>query len=244
MDSGLVARLLELNRTFYRHFAKEFAATRSGPWPGFTRLLPHLHRTASILDIGCGNGRLARFLEDRRQCVSYCGIDSCRELVGVAREILADSAHAAVELCVLDVTRDDWTRPLVTRRFDAVLALAVLQHLPSFALRSSVLQSAAGLLTSDGALVMCNWQLSDSEWLARRQVAWKSIGVDQAQLECGDYLLDWRRGGLGYRYCHRVDEDEAHALASGAGLWVADAYYADGPSGDLNHYVVMRGLGV
>jgi len=68
------------------------------------------------------------------------------------------------------------------------------------------------------------------------------MGVDQRDLERGDYLLDWRRGGVGYRYCHLVGEEEVAALAAGAGLELVESFYADGREGNLNLYAVLSPL--
>lgn len=40
--------------------------------------------------------------------------------------------------------------------------------------------------------------------------------------EPGDYLLDWKRGGQGLRYCHLVDEAEVERLAAGSGFRARD----------------------
>ena len=66
MDPETRKRLLALNRDFYTREAEAFSATRNHPWPGWVRILDGLAPGAlAVLDAGCGNGRLARFLLER-----------------------------------------------------------------------------------------------------------------------------------------------------------------------------------
>ncbi len=69
---------------------------------------------------------------------------------------------------------------------------------------------------------------------------WDAAGLTPDQVEAGDALLDWQRGGVGLRYCHLVDEAEVTTLASQAGLDVQTMFYDDGRSKNLNLFAVLR----
>src|SRR5512141_766588 len=75
MDSNTAARLIELNREFYTRFGASFSATRHRIQPGVRRALAMLKGDESILDLGCGNGELARELARRDHRGSYLGVD-------------------------------------------------------------------------------------------------------------------------------------------------------------------------
>ena len=49
----------------YDAFAEEFSATREQSWPEFDKLKKHLQKGDRILDLGCGNGRLRKFLDEK-----------------------------------------------------------------------------------------------------------------------------------------------------------------------------------
>jgi hypothetical protein len=68
-------------------------------------------------------------------------------------------------------------------------------------------------------------------------------GLDAAQLERGDYLLSWQDRQDVFRYCHSFTQAEVAALADEAGLGarIADAFEADGRTGNLNAYLVISG---
>jgi hypothetical protein len=65
------------------------------------------------------------------------------------------------------------------------------------------------------------------------------VGLDPIGLEPGDYLLDWKRGGVGYRYCHLVDRDELARLADESDLALAETFRAGGKEGDLSLFGVL-----
>jgi ubiquinone/menaquinone biosynthesis C-methylase UbiE len=75
MDAGTVARLVQINRDFYTRFGDSFSATRHRIQPGVRRVIEGLKGDESILDLGCGNGELARELAKRGHRGSYLGVD-------------------------------------------------------------------------------------------------------------------------------------------------------------------------
>lgn len=240
MDAEVVNRLLDLNRQFYSAFAARFSASRVAPWPGFARLLPYLPHGAHVLDLGCGNGRLACFLDEHRRDITYLGLDFSPELLALAREATAHLSHIAFAFRIVNFADPDWMEVVEGQRFDAVLALAVLQHIPGFDRRLHLVRQAAALVQPGGVLALSNWQFTAVERLRRKIVPWWRVGIDPSGVEDGDYLLEWRRGGVAYRYCHLVDEEEVRALAAAAGLELAESFRADGKEGDLNLYAVLR----
>jgi ubiquinone/menaquinone biosynthesis C-methylase UbiE len=130
MNSGTAACLVEINRDFYTRFGDSFSATRHRLQPGVRRVLEKLSGDESILDLGCGNGELARELAKRVHRGSYLGLDFSLPLLQdadsqpeefSARFLQADLTQLSVFSNQLSVT-DHWS--LIT-------AFAVLHHMPS-----------------------------------------------------------------------------------------------------------------
>ena len=65
MNSSTAACLIEINRDFYTRFGDSFSATRHRIQPGVRRVLEKLKGDEFLLDLGCGNGELARELAKR-----------------------------------------------------------------------------------------------------------------------------------------------------------------------------------
>ena len=240
MDDRTAERLLSLNRAFYTTFAQEFAASRSDSDPALVCILPYVPQGARLLDIGCGNGRLALLLERERPGAAYLGLDSVPDLIEQARARAAHVASISAEFRIADVAQPGWSSVLRGARFDTVASLAVIHHMPGHARRARVLREMTSSVAHGGRIILSAWQFLGSERLRRKIVAWSEVGITDEELEPGDYLLDWKRGGRGLRYCHLIDPAEAECLAAEADLTVQEMFRAGGREGNLSLYVVME----
>jgi hypothetical protein len=157
------------------------------------------------------------------------------------RYTLAEERAAVIQFLPADLMEPRWTDVLPEAPFDWALAFAVFHHLPGKALRSRVLREIAGHVRPSGRVAISNWQFSRSPRLMSRVADWAQAGLSGEEVEAGDTLLTWERGGRnGLRYVHLLDEAEARQMADDAGLRVIDTFKADGVSGDLSDYVVME----
>jgi 2-polyprenyl-3-methyl-5-hydroxy-6-metoxy-1,4-benzoquinol methylase len=232
MHSDVIQRLLEVNATFYQAQAANFAQTRRRPQPGVVRVLESLDAGARILDVGCGHGVVAGWLERRGHAGGYTGIDASQALLEQARQAVHAPQFAFKQI---DLAMPGWPDQ-VPPGYSVILAFAVLHHLPGEALRRQVVADLAGLLLAEGRIEVSVWDLLGLERLRRRQLPWERIGLTQADVEPGDYLLDWRHGGHGLRYVHHFTPAELTALADTAGLRATDVRASDGENGRLGMY--------
>ena len=240
MEKEIAARLLALNREFYAAFARPFAASRPVSDPGLVCILPYIPQRASVLDVGCGNGRLAHLLDRERPSATYLGVDAAPELVELACAQAGELVTIAAEFRVADVARPGWGGGLPGAPFDCAVVLAVLFHIPGFDLRVGVLREIASLLKPDGCLILSTWQFLGSARMRRKIVDWTEVGIAEESLEPGDYLLDWKREGRGLRYCHLVDEAEVQRLAAESGFRVRETFCAGGREGNLSLFAILE----
>jgi len=236
VDAATAKTLLDLNRSFYDQFAGQFAQSRTLSQPGWRRLLPFLPESGPLLDVGCGHGRLAHFLASQGRRVAYVGVDSSQALLEIARAGAVGLEAVFVEA---DITAPGWRRRLPHARYPAVTALAVLHHIPGWERRRALLAELGALLADDGLLALSTWQFMNEARLRRKVTPWQAAGLSAEQVEAGDYLLDWQRGGQGLRYCHLVDEAELVRLAGQAGLVVRALFQDDGRGSNLNQFAVL-----
>ncbi len=239
MDSENAARLIAINQDFYTRFGDSFSATRHRIQPGVRRVLERLKGDESILDLGCGNGQLARELAKRGHRGSYLGVDFSLPLLRNA-ESQAEGFSARfvqADLTQLSVISDQL---LVTDHWSLITAFAVLHHIPSQELRLNILRIVYQLLKADGNFTLSNWQFLNSEKLKARIQPWESADVSGSEVDAGDYLLDWRSGGNGLRYVHHFDEKELNELARASNFQVTDTFYSDGDGGKLGLYQVWK----
>ena len=239
MDSSTAARLIELNRDFYTHFGDSFSATRQRIQPGVRRVLAMLRGDESILDLGCGNGELARELAKRGHRGSYLGVDFSLPLL---REAESQPENFSAKFMQADLTQLSVISEqlLLIGNWQVVTAFAVLHHIPSHELRLSILRIVRQLLKEDGFFIHSNWQFLNSEKLKARIQPWEAATIPSSAVDAGDYLLDWRNGGKGLRYVHHFDEQELGELAKASGFQVSDTFYSDGEGGRLGLYQIWR----
>lgn len=239
MNQDLAQRLLALNRSFYADFAGAFSETRSSAQPSLDKIVTYIAAGVKVLDVGCGNGRLAQRLEQAAISVTYVGLDCARALIEIAAGRAARLQHVQARLYVADITQPGWQdalEPPFQPPFDVIAALAVLHHIPGFELRRQVLSNLGALLRHGGTLVMTNWQFTAHARLRKKIAPWQAVGIDEREVEPGDALLDWKRGGRGYRYCHLLTVAEVEQLAAASGLQVSEQFCADG---GLNLYSIL-----
>jgi len=234
-----VQQLNKINREFYTAFAAAFAESRSLAQPSLLRLVALVPAAGRVLDVGCGHGRLAHLLDQHRPGATYQGLDFSVEFVRQGREQAAGLAHTSATYHLTDLTRLNWASLLAGRQYDTVFVLAVLHHIPGYDNRLAVLRTLSQYLAPDGRMAISAWQFTANERMRRKIVSWDQVGLDPAGLEPGDYLLNWKRGGLGYRYCHLIDQEEMVRMAAESGLDLLEAYRADGKEGDLSLFGVL-----
>lgn len=238
MNASTRDKLISLNRQFYQTFALQFSATRMQIQPGVRGLLDQFSGGEYFLDLGCGNGELAREMENRGFQGTYIGLDFSPELLEVARE--SRFRNLQTKFISAELTSPDWTDAVSSQKFDIVLAFAVLHHLPGTDLRQIFLGNLLKLIKPTGRFYHSEWQFLKSGRLKSRIQPWDLIGLSDPDVEPGDYLLDWRRGGYGLRYVHYFTEGELTDLASRTGFSVCDTFYSDGKEGNLGLYQVWE----
>jgi len=240
VDPQAARRLLQLNREFYRAFAAPFAATRGRAQPGVQRLIgTRIPLDGTLLDLGCGNGNLARALATRGFRGRYVGLDASEGFLALAR---ADLPAGHFTFLRRDLADPAWDADLPFAVFDGVVAFAVLHHLPGEALRRTVLRRVRTLLSPDGLFCHSHWMFLDSPRLRTRIQPWERVGLRADQVDAGDYLLDWRHGGEGLRYVHFFTEDELSALAAATGFQIVERFRADGENGRLGLYHIWEAV--
>lgn len=233
MDQFISRKLTALNNQFYQSFSEHFSATRQRLQPGVLRIIESLPPANDVLDLGCGNGQLANEISSRNFQFNYLGVDFSGGLLSDAQNNQESSQFSFLEL---DFTAEDWTDHLPLKSFDVVLCFAALHHVPGYDLRSRICRDIHYLLRPGGVFIHSNWQFLKSDRLRKRILPWSTVEIKPEELEPGDYLIDWRRGGKGQRYVHYFSEEELIKLAEESSFQILETFYSDGKEGDLSVY--------
>lgn len=234
MNQKTALQLLALNHKFYQIFAGDFSETRQRLQPGVIKVLEKASTIGKILDLGCGNGQLARKLMEQENPPLYTGVDFSQELITEVPTDLPPGSHC--DFIHFDITTSNWDSQLPLQKYNLVFAFAVFHHLPGANLRRQVCANIHQHLTGNGVFYLSNWQFLKSPRLRKRIQPWSSIDLSPDQVDEGDYLLDWKRGGYGLRYVHYFTSQELNRLAEDTGFEVVDSFYADGKENNLALY--------
>ena len=245
MNDLVAQKLLDLNRKFYDTFASSFDHSRQTPQPGFEETLGHLPPPPlNVLDVGCGNGRYGRFLAQSDRLGRYMGVDFSSGLLGFAGDLENLGAwHNNGRLVEIEFQDADMSKVGFLQgqgQFDLVVCLSAMQHIPQRIRRVQLLHEMASHLAPNGRLLLGNWQFLASERQRRKLLSWEEAELTDGDVERGDYLLSWSRGGYGERYVCLIDEEETAYMAGLASLQIVHQFRADGREGNLNLYTIMK----
>ncbi len=232
MNDEIVRALVGLNARFYDQLAEPFSASRAAPQPGYVQLLEHLPQAGAldVLDVGCGNGRFGRFLLKQNIAIRYTGVDFSRRLIA--------TGDLAGEYYQRDLSLPDSLAGLGD--YDLIVCLSTLQHIPGRANRERLMREMRDHLRPDGRLILANWQFLDSPRQRRKLRPWTDVQLDESELEAGDYLLSWERGGSGLRYVALIDEEATQTMADAVHFRIVYQYYSDGREGNQNLYTILK----
>jgi ubiquinone/menaquinone biosynthesis C-methylase UbiE len=142
-------------RATYDRIAGHFSSTREHPWPEVETFVSAVTDdgaapVGTALDDGCGNGRHAELLAAVADRV--VGLDASR---GVLREARDRATARGFTLSL--VQGDAGALPFGADRFDVVVYVATLHHLPTRRARVSSLDEVARVLAPDGWGLVSTW---------------------------------------------------------------------------------------
>lgn len=257
-EEVLALRLCALTGEFYRANAESFSQTRQSPWQGWVRLLEVMDARAAerellrMLDVACGNLRFERYLADALpgRMLSGWAVDNCEPLVeaGERSEFGPLSRIAFQNLDVIERLSggrlwESLEAPDASR--DLAVSFGFMHHVPLECWRAELLRTLIAKVRPGGFVAVSFWRFLNSDKLAGKAKETTSraraeLGIPE--LPPNDYLLGWQDTQGLYRYCHHFDELEIERLLAA----VADSaelvsrFEADGKTGNLNEYVVLR----
>ena len=232
MDKKTQNDLLKLVRDNYRTIAGDFDITRrKGLWPEVAKLADGVDCSLakkSVLDAGCGQGRLYECFRDKN--IDYLGVDSCAELVKLARDHYGERFEIGEILTLSQLPQFD---------FDYIFCVGVLHHLPGQKLQLEALNQLKSKAKTGGQIIISVWNI----WampklrpLIFKYAFLKLLG--KHRMDWGDIIFYWRYSGgqiASRRYYHAFTKRGLKKLVKQADLLI-DQIYKD----KFNYYLILK----
>ena len=206
MKKDYAEYLLKKTKEDYNLIAEDFSQTRHSVWPELTFFRKYVKEGERILDLGCGNGRLFEFFENRN--VEYIGVDNVEKLIEIARKKYPEAKF---------LVGDALNLPFSDNYFDKVFSIAVFHHIPSGEFRLQFLKEVRKVLKQEGLLILTVWDLwrrVASLKLLTKFTIFKIFG--KSGLDFKDVFVPW--GKKVKRYYHHFTKRELINLVKKEGF--------------------------
>src|SRR3989344_1026446 len=154
MKQDYAEYLTKKTKEDYDKIAGDFSRTRAYLWDDLRRFAALVKEGDSLLDFGCGNGRLFELFGDIKG-IHYTGIDHACQLIEKARE-----KHAGAEF----ICSYSEKLPFPNEYFNIIFAVASLHHIPSERKRLELLAEFKRTLKPGGGIVVVVWHLWQTKY--------------------------------------------------------------------------------
>lgn len=185
----------------YNQISDEFSASRVYPWEELQVFIPYFKEGFKVLDLGCGNGRFIKSLNEVGLNYDYLGVDFSEGLISQAKKEFPDYIFEVADM------RDLSFEP---ESFDMIVSIAAFHHLTSVKERKEMLDNMYAWLRPGGHLFMTNWNLLQKKYFKHilknfwQKKAWNDFFIPW-QKYLGDEKKHWR-------YYHSFTERELESL--------------------------------
>ena len=207
MKQKIANQIITNTATAYDHISSHFSATRQYNWTEIKKITDkYVKPNSSILDLGCGNGRLLSILPDH---INYHGLDISASLIKQAKKYSENHRKTNQKISFQESSLLDLKK--INHKYDYIFAIASLHHIPSDKYRNQVVQEIYRLLKPAGIFVMTNWDLFQPKY---QKYINKNFSLDP-NLDENDSLIPWHNPDkqiIAQRYYHTFNQEEIKQL--------------------------------
>ncbi len=183
---------------------------KSANWPVIQKYLDRLKPGMTVLDVGCGNGRLLSGLPTG---VKYLGFDFSRTLLAEAKKSFPDH----------EFRYGNMVEPSAWRglgKYEAIFCIAVLHHLPDREQQVYALKQMKKCVKRGGFLCLSVWNLWQEKFLQSHLDSLKLKERNERWVEI-PFAKKWKR------FCVQMDIPYLVEIMTEAGWEIEEIYFAD-----------------
>lgn len=206
-------KLLHHVKSTYTDIAEEFDKTRQFPIKEFDLFKAYIKQNSTIIDIGCGNGRLVSSLKKANISHHYLGIDNNNKLLEKAKKNFPQENF---------IEGDQLKIPLGENIADIIFNIRAFHHIPSKKLRIQALREMQRVLKKNGILIVTVWNLYQKKYWGSLFKAIFRFIVTLGSYAPNDTFISW--GKKAKRYYHAFTPMELHNVIKDAGFEIEEEY--------------------
>ena len=217
MKQSIVEENLRQTEIGYDLIAKKFSETRKHFWRSLDFAKQYVQDRDSILDFGCGNGRLTELFSGKN--INYTGVDVSQKLIDYANKQYAGNKNS-----FLKISPNEISLPFNDENFNSVYSIATFHHLPGKKHRLAVAEELYRVTKKKGWLVVTVWNLWQSKY---RGNIWKNRVekiICKSKLDWSDCKITFtdNEGQVFNRYHHAFTKQSLEKLFKKAGFNIVE----------------------
>lgn len=203
-------------QAFYDQTGKYFSQTRRWLWPEMLPYLNIIKQNDTVLDIGCGNGRL---LEGIQNEVTYIGVDFSSALLLAAKKL-----HPLSTFIQADILESEIWQNLP--QANALFCVAVLHHIPQEKL-NFLFKQFSSHLKKGGFVYISSWNLLQKKYLSHH-FSLRSIISKLKHRNLRSVMIPFQK--IHYRSCQSYLHNDFISIAQKNDLKLDTAFFSGGTS--------------
>ncbi len=217
MKQSVIEKNLKQTELGYDLIAKKFSETRKHFWRSLEFIKQYAQDGDSILDFGCGNGRLIELFKDKE--INYKGVDPSQKLINFAKEQYIENTDNFIKISPTKVSL-----PFNDEKFNSIYTIATFHHLPGKLHRLRVARELYRVTKKGGWIVVTVWDLWQTKY--KKQI-WKNRFkkiIGRSELDWNDCQITFtdNEGKVFNRYHHAFTERELEKLFRKAGFNIVE----------------------
>ncbi|MFP4022785.1 MAG: class I SAM-dependent methyltransferase [Candidatus Paceibacterota bacterium] len=229
MKKETAEKILKMSEKEYDEYASEFSNSRQFFWDELKFLKEYVNSGNSVLDIGCGNGRLSDLFKN--EDIDYTGIDFSKQLIEIAKKERGKNG-TFVQATALDL-------PFKDSSFDKVFSIAVLHHIPSKEKRDRFISEAHRVLKPNGICVLTVWNTFQSRFIKTHLEHSLKKVLGRSNLDFGDMIIPFGKQKR-QRYIHSFTKTGLRRLFEKSGFSNISVQKVKRKSGQSNLVIIAQ----
>ena len=214
MDQQTAEKILRETELGYDFISNKFSETRKYFWRGLEFIGDFAKKGDTVLDFGCGNGRLLELFSNKEN-IQYYGVDVSARLVDIAKEKHQTSSanFQNIDPIWQSISFND-------EFFNTIYSIAVFHHFPPKKYREKCAKELFRVTKKGGCVVVTVWNLWQGKYVTKILKNWYNKIIGESELDWNDCYIRFRdnKGNVFQRFHHAFTKNELEKLFSNAGF--------------------------